>query len=284
MFPHPAPPNAWHCLQIIVRKVYHLLAGGLFVPVFFWDLPLLCLSLAIAFAALQLLEVVRHLRLPRMGAAVQQFMQDFVDERDSGVIYVTHFTLLLGLAVPMWLCLGLPGVAAVAGAHATSSCTSRMQCISSGNSSGSEGSCSPPGASSSVLDSSTGSGFGSVGSISSSASALLLVVAGLSGMVIIGVGDTAASMVGKLLGRVPIHCGSRKTVEGTVAGIASSLGAWCLLFWAAGMGLPGGMSLSWWLQLVLATVGAGLLEAVTSQLDNVLLPLWYLPHLLLVQQ
>jgi hypothetical protein len=63
------------CVQIIVRKVYHLLAGGLFVPVFFWDLPLLCLSLAIAFAALQLLEVVRHLRLPRIGAAVQQFMQ-----------------------------------------------------------------------------------------------------------------------------------------------------------------------------------------------------------------
>jgi hypothetical protein len=63
------------CLQIIVRKVYHLLAGGLFVPVFFWDLPLLSLSLAIAFAALQLLEVVRHLRLPRIGAAVQQFMQ-----------------------------------------------------------------------------------------------------------------------------------------------------------------------------------------------------------------
>jgi dolichol kinase len=109
-------------------------------------------------------------------------------------------------------------------------------------------------------------------------------MAGLSGMVIIGVGDTAASMVGKLLGRVPIHNGSRKTVEGTVAGIVSSLGAWCLLLWAGGVGVPGGMSVSWWLQLVLATAGAGLMEAVTSQLDNVLLPLWYLPHLLLVQQ
>jgi uncharacterized membrane protein YqaE (UPF0057 family) len=65
----------FQCLQIIVRKVYHLLAGGLFVPVFFWDLPMLCLSLAIAFAVLQLLEVVRHLQLPRIGVAVQQFMQ-----------------------------------------------------------------------------------------------------------------------------------------------------------------------------------------------------------------
>jgi hypothetical protein len=55
--------------------VYHLLAGGLFIPVFFWDLQLLCLSLAIGFAALVLLEVLRHLQLPRIGEAVQQFMQ-----------------------------------------------------------------------------------------------------------------------------------------------------------------------------------------------------------------
>lgn len=62
-------------LQIIVRKVYHLLAGGLFVPVFFWDLQLLCLSLGIAFAVLVLLEVVRRLQLPGLGQAVQRFMQ-----------------------------------------------------------------------------------------------------------------------------------------------------------------------------------------------------------------
>eukprot|EP00775_Hariotina_reticulata_P005752 gene5753-5992_t len=101
--------------QIIIRKVYHLLAGGLFIPVFFWDLQLLCLSLAIGFAALVLLEVLRHLQLPRIGQAVQHFMQDFVDERDSGVIYVTHFTLLLGLAIPMWLSIGLPGIPAFVG-------------------------------------------------------------------------------------------------------------------------------------------------------------------------
>lgn len=269
--------------QIIVRKVYHLLAGGLFVPVFFWDLPMLCLSLAIAFAALQLLEVVRHLQLPRLGAAVEQFMQDFVDERDSGVIYVTHFTLLLGLAVPMWLCLGLPGADGFAGSHSGSH-IGTMLCSGSSNSSGSEGNCLAAATSSDAVVGSIYSGFSIGDGSRGSAGALLLVTAGLSGMVIIGVGDTAASMVGKLLGRVPIHAGSRKTVEGTVAGIASSLGAWCLLLWAGGMGVPGGMSWCWWLQLVLATAGAGLMEAVTSQLDNVLLPLWYLPHLLLVQQ
>jgi dolichol kinase len=210
-------------------------------------------------------------------------LQEFVDERDSGVIYVTHFTLLLGLAVPIWLCMGLPGVEGFAGAHSSSGGGgTAMHCESSGNSSGNDGSCLAP--TGDALFSSTGGSF-SIGADSrSSASALLLVMAGLSGMVIIGVGDTAASMVGKLLGRVPIHKGSRKTVEGTVAGIVSSLGSWCLLLWAGGVGVPAGMSCSWWLQLVLATAGAGLMEAVTSQLDNVLLPLWYLPHLLLVQQ
>lgn len=58
-----------------MRKVYHLLAMGLFIPVFFWDLHLMALSLAIAFAALVLLEVLRCLRLPVVGQAVQDFMQ-----------------------------------------------------------------------------------------------------------------------------------------------------------------------------------------------------------------
>lgn len=62
-------------MQIIVRKVYHLLAMGLFVPVFFWDLQLLALSLAIAFAVLVLLEVLRCTRLPLLGQSVQDFMQ-----------------------------------------------------------------------------------------------------------------------------------------------------------------------------------------------------------------
>ena len=30
-------------------------------------------------------------------------MTSFVDSRDSGAIFVTHFTLLLGMAAPLWL-------------------------------------------------------------------------------------------------------------------------------------------------------------------------------------
>lgn len=105
-------------------------------------------------------------------------------------------------------------------------------------------------------------------------------MAGLSGLVIIGVGDTAASFVGKLFGRMPVHAGSSKTVEGTLAGIVASLAAWVLLLWVVKL-LPALTAGQWWSQLVIATAGAGLMEAATSQLDNILLPLWYLPHLVL---
>lgn len=217
----------------------------------------------------------------KLSAMLLGCMQDFVDERDSGVIYVTHFTLLLGLAVPIWLCLSLPGVQEFTG-HSIGSYDSSFASdfCSRGDFAGSvcrtlTGDLAAPNASSALSRGESGHGSGRTNSRD-----LLLVTAGLSGMVIIGVGDTAASMVGKLLGQVPIHAGSRKTVEGTVAGIASSSGAWCCLLCC--VGLSGG-GWKWWLGLTAATVGAGLLEACTSQLDNILLPLWYMPHLMLLQ-
>jgi dolichol kinase len=263
-----------------VRKVYHVLAMALFVPVFFWDLQLLALSLAIAFAALALLEVTRCLRLPLLGAAVQQFMQKFVDERDAGAIYITHFTLLLGLAVPMWLCLSMPGTDALLQAQAAlhqqqHSAGSAWQALH--NLGGL------------LVTTSSGGPAAAAGRSVGSAwaraeAALQLVLLGLSGIVIIGIGDTAASLFGKLYGRLPVHAGSRKTVEGTVAGILLSLGGWVGTLWTVGLlpALASAAGAAWWAQLVAATVGAGLLEAATSQLDNILLPLWYAPHVLLL--
>jgi hypothetical protein len=64
---------------------------------------MLRLSLGVALAALVALEVARCARLPLLGPAVQAYMGRFVDSRDSGPIYVTHFTLLYGLAGPIWL-------------------------------------------------------------------------------------------------------------------------------------------------------------------------------------
>lgn len=210
-------------------------------------------------------------------------MQEFVDERDAGVIYITHFTLLLGLAVPMWLCLVLPGAAEV---------TTRTPSPPHHYCAAGDTACTPA-----LLRGATNAEKNQLGVLLSSfwkrdvtlagsdpACVLVQVTAGLSGLIIIGVGDTAASFIGKLFGRVPVHYGSNKTVEGTAAGITASLGAWMVLLWCSQLlsTLSGLHAIAWWMQLVLATAGAGLMEAATSQLDNILLPLWYFPHLLLV--
>lgn len=225
-------------------------------------------------------------------------LQAFVDERDTGVIYITHFTLLLGLAVPMWLCLVMPGAQGLMHPH---SLLATQQAYASGSLAAAAGAqqqgCPPGGLSCSVPD--VNSARAALRSLAAAYSwlwgsssdgwsdaqpSLSQVTAGLSGVVIIGVGDTAASFVGKLFGLVPVHAGSSKTVEGTLAGISASLGAWVVLLWAVQLlpGLSSAHGMAWWVQLVGATAGAGLMEAATSQLDNILLPLWYLPHLLLV--
>jgi dolichol kinase len=92
---------------------------------------------------------------------------------------------------------------------------------------------------------------------------------------------------------VPINDGSRKTLEGTLAGALSTLAAWWAVLFVALGGHPvaplprGAAAASWlgrlqWQQLAAATAGACLLEACTSQLDNILIPLWAFPHCLLV--
>lgn len=61
------------------------------------------MALAIAFAALAAVEVLRLGGIPGVSSPVHAFMAQFVDARDSGAFFVTHFTLLLGLAAPIWL-------------------------------------------------------------------------------------------------------------------------------------------------------------------------------------
>ena len=104
-----------------------------------------------------------------------------------------------------------------------------------------------------------------------------------------------ASAYGRARGRTPVHRGSSKTVEGTAAGALSTLAGWAAALLAerallapaaAAAGGAGALprcalSAAAWLQLAAATLGACLLEAATSQLDNILIPLYYLPHCLL---
>lgn len=184
-----------------------------------------------------------------------------MDERDAGVIYVTHFTLLLGLALPVWCTLALPG----SDAFLTSQLLQRGGGSSAGASSAAQA--------------------GTLGVAATAAAGeqqhklLQVVLAGLSGIMIVGVGDTFASVVGKLLGRSPVHAASKKTLEGTGAGTLLTLAAWWVMLRLAPIGA---LTAQQWASLAACTAGAGVLEAITSQLDNIMIPMFYLAHVLLV--
>lgn len=111
------------------------------------------------------------------------------------------------------------------------------------------------------------------------------LAAAFSGIMILGVADSAASAVGRRFGRHRI-LGTRKTLEGTLGGIIFTLLGWGLLWplcachghdmgGSRGAGavlgrVSGGVAL--WTVLV-ATVASCGLEAATTQLDNIFLPL-----------
>lgn len=212
--------------QIIVRKGYHLLAVMLFLPVLFRDPSLLCVALAVAFALLVFLEIVRQIDVHWVGPRIHAFMISFTDERDSGPILVTHLSLLLGMAVPIWL--------------------SRYLAVSAGWRAGT----------------------------------LSQTLCGACGIAVLGVGDTAASVVGRSVGCLPMYRGAQKTVEGTVAGACCTF----LFLWALCMLLGAPQEQLWRLCLgsVAVSISAAVLEAITCQLDNIFVPLYSLAHMMLL--
>jgi dolichol kinase len=63
-------------------------------------------------------------------------------------------------------------------------------------------------------------------------------------------------------------------VEGTLGGTLCVLVAWALIFWACGPRL--GFTGPWpWINLLTATAASCLMEAVTTQLDNIFIPMHY---------
>lgn len=195
--------------HILVRKYYHLMATAMFVPALILQAGFLRLAFGVALAAFLVLELLRVGRVPPFGRPIDAFMQAFVDSRDSGALIASHFSLLLGCAVPVWL--------------------------------------SRQGASDRPL-------------------------APFAGILSLGIGDTMASVVGYQFGRVRVSRHSRKTAEGTLAGILSMFLAACAL--APHVAAPP-QSLAEWAAVFAATSAAGLLEAYTRQLDNAFVPLVY---------
>jgi hypothetical protein len=164
-----------------------------------------------------------------VGAELDTFMSRFTDARDCGGesgIILSHFSLLLGLAVPLWM---------------TQECW--------------DGRCETH---SSAAEAGAGTGAG------------VFMLSPFAGIITLGLGDTAASVVGVTFGRHKLCPNWHKSVEGTLANAGANL-AGARVVW----GLIGGGGAVPWTCIVVASLGAAALEAVTAQLDNAFLPLHF---------
>uniref|UniRef100_A0A7N0US89 dolichol kinase n=1 Tax=Kalanchoe fedtschenkoi TaxID=63787 RepID=A0A7N0US89_KALFE len=92
--------------RILLRKYYHLLAVCMFVPALIYQPMFLDLAFGAALAVFLVLEIIRIWRIWPLGELVHQFMTAFTDHRDSDILIVSHFSLLLGCAIPIWMSSG----------------------------------------------------------------------------------------------------------------------------------------------------------------------------------
>ncbi|KAL0080229.1 hypothetical protein J3Q64DRAFT_1701577 [Phycomyces blakesleeanus] len=114
------------------------------------------------------------------------------------------------------------------------------------------------------------------------------ILASVSGILSLGVGDAAnfqASLVGKSLGR--LHwAGTKKTVEGTIAYITAVLiSSYVVIQTAKILGVEGASQLIWgkkeWVSYTIMVTMTGLLEAFSTQNDNIIIPLYMFALVLL---
>ncbi|KAJ1948859.1 dolichol kinase [Linderina macrospora] len=87
----------------IKRKSYHLLATLMFVPGFLVSPQLLHLGFTVALVGFALVECVRVFGIGPLAGPIRVFISKFVDHRDAGRLVTSHFYLLFGCALPVWL-------------------------------------------------------------------------------------------------------------------------------------------------------------------------------------
>ncbi|KAJ1307558.1 hypothetical protein OPQ81_001655 [Rhizoctonia solani] len=182
------------------RKFFHALAVLMFVPGISWDPAFTHLAFSLAFALFTFSEYIRYFAIYPFGAAVHVFLSEFLDEKDSGTAILSHFYLLTGCALPLWL-------------------ESPWR------------------------------------------------VLGLAGVIVLGVGDALASIIGKRLGFSRWFPSSGKTLEGTVAFAVSVF----MCNWIVASQELASVHID---HMGCAVIMTALLEAVSKQNDNLTIPLY----------
>ena len=176
----------------------------------------------------------------------------FTDGRDSGMLLVSHFSLLTGMAVPVWL-----------STVTTTPTTTRRDMTDLVQLTGRD-----PIASEQFI---------------SNSNVTALPLTAFAGIMILGIADSAASAIGKRYGKHRICLGTSKTVEGTLGATLLTLLGWALLAIVFQSHMSNSVTAAWdgtvGVKLLISTLLSCLLEASTTQLDNIFMPLHYLAML-----
>jgi hypothetical protein len=56
-------------------------------------------------------QALRVLKIAPFGSLLQEYLQVFTDERDEGLLILTHIYLLVGCTLPIWLFPPIKGTA-----------------------------------------------------------------------------------------------------------------------------------------------------------------------------
>ncbi|XP_046858662.1 dolichol kinase-like [Xenia sp. Carnegie-2017] len=198
-YPSLTPSN------IIVRKIFHVLAVAIFVPGIIYDPALLHLCSTLAISLFIFVEYIRIGHIKPFGELFHDHLCCLTDDKDSGPLILTHVYLLVGCALPLWM---FPMNYHHLYQHGCN---------------------------------------------------VLLY----AGVLSIGVGDATASVIGVKFGKTKWK-GLSKTVEGTLASCLSQFFLLVLL-------KPYGIKLH---SLALTVILSSLLEAFTTQIDNLILPIY----------
>jgi dolichol kinase len=94
------------------RKVFHFMMVAMFLPTIYIDPCYVALALALMLAIFLLLDLLRASQLPPLSRPIARFLTPYVDGRDlRGPVVISHIFLLIGCAIPLWLSLAsLPRV------------------------------------------------------------------------------------------------------------------------------------------------------------------------------
>lgn len=241
------------------RKVFHGMMVLMFLPTIYIDPNFCALALGTVLAIFLLLDLFRASQLPPISRPLTYFLAPYVDGRDHrGPVIVSHIFLLIGCSIPLWLSLAdLPR---------------------SGNASGSGTTATDP-----AIDPWTGWDV------------LSRDTSMVSGVICVGMGDAAASLIGRRFGRRKWFWGGGKSLEGSIAfAVAVFIGLMVARAWlvfggwpssvasgaGAGAGTASGIDYAWLaLRALLAAAGTSITEAIlTGCNDNVAVPvvLWLL--------